>query len=1448
MSSPRKKKKRGVGEVYQRKTPLEHILLRPDTYIGSVEKETQCLWVYNEETCKMVKRDISFVPGLYKIFDEILVNAADNKQRDPAQKEIRVEVNKEQGYVSVKNDGKGIPVEIHPKENIYVPELIFGNLLTSSNYNDAEKKTVGGRNGYGAKLANIFSTEFTVETVDSSLRLKYKQTWKNNMSQKAAPEVTESHKPSYTKVTFYPDFPKFGMRAFDNDTYRLFVKRVYDIAGTARGKMNVYFNKRKVLCNSFETYCELFLAAGEEKKKVYEKLNDRWEVCIATTDGQFETCAHVNNIWTIKGGSHVNAIMKQITNKLMKNLSSKKKGISVRACHIKNYTFCFINCLIENPAFSSQTKEILTLKASKFGSTFELNDKFYRKVMKLDLKGHALSHAKFAADRGLKKNDGKAVRKLTGIPKLDDANNAGKRGKSENCTLILTEGDSAKALAMAGIEVVGRDHYGAFPLKGKVLNVRDANSAQVQKNSEISNIKKIIGLKNNTDYSNDRTFKTLRYGSLMIMTDQDHDGSHIKGLLVNFISAYWPSLLRRRGFMREFITPIVVATKKGKSKERLSFFTIPEYERWVKTTDNGKGYDIKYYKGLGTSKNKEAKMYFSNLRKHVKDFRYTGGACDNSIDMAFNKKRADDRKRWLSDFREGTYLDQSVASITYNDFINKELILFSMADNIRSIPSVVDGFKPGQRKILFSCFKRKLKKEIKVVQLGGYVSEHAAYHHGEVSLVQTIIGMAQNFVGSNNINLLYPSGQFGTRDAGGKNASAPRYIFTKLCPIARTIFHEADDSILDYQNDDGFWVEPAWYCPVIPLVLVNGAEGIGTGYSTFLPQYNPTDIVKNLRRMIRGEEPEPMTPWYNGWTGRMLYQPNKNTLSYATVGRVEALGPRVVAILELPVRTWTEKYKADVFEKMKEKNLIEDVRCYSEGGQVCFHVEFSENFDLSGGITLGFMKQMKLISSLGVSNIMLFDRDGKIRKYESALEILKDFFDLRLTYYDKRKEALKKKLMEELKKLTNQMKFILAVVNGELKIMKRPRKDICRDMLKMGFDRIYPKLKKTDNAKEEAKEKFVQEAGQDSLSQGYNYLLKMPIYSLTLEKVEEIKTKRAEKLEELDILCKTPIQDIWLKDLDNFEKALEEHEKEKQESLEDDEKIKKKKQKTKRRKKGLLDNFNKKGGTSNETTDYDAILNKLLVTEEAKTSKGSKKRRKKTATAGKTLEDATPGNTPATSLDSAPITGFFKKTKGMKTVTKKKKPLGKKTSTSQIVDFTAPSSSKSSSAVLSPKKRNVTDFFKPRSSASASPQSDSDSDSQLDWAQRLAQRLNKESQQTSDSSSDEDFPRKNSNPSSTNQSSVSKPAGILSLFKRKPTTAAVKNKLAKYVDDDSSSEDVPLTRPKRTLNIENQLPRKRKKLDNPLKPFSSKSDDSDDDFNPPNHGSDYDAGEDPFNF
>eukprot|EP00828_Plagiopyla_frontata_P035759 TRINITY_DN47367_c0_g1_i2.p2 TRINITY_DN47367_c0_g1~~TRINITY_DN47367_c0_g1_i2.p2 ORF type:complete len:190 (-),score=24.39 TRINITY_DN47367_c0_g1_i2:586-1155(-) len=178
------------------------------------------------------------------------------------------------------------------------------------------------------------------------------------------------------------------------------------------------------------------------------------------------------------------------------------------------------------------------------------------------------------------------------------------------------------------------------------------------------------------------------------------------------------------------------------------------------------------------------------------------------------------------------------------------MIVFSVSDNLRSIPCICDGFKPGQRKILYSCFLKRLKSEIKVAQLSGYVSEKSAYHHGEVSLQQTIIGLAQRFVGSNNISLLDPNGQFGTRDVGGKDAASARYIFTNLSGIARKIFVEEDDHIVNYLEDDGERVEPEWYMPVIPMCLVNGAEGIGTGWSTSIPNYNYKVIANEIKEKL----------------------------------------------------------------------------------------------------------------------------------------------------------------------------------------------------------------------------------------------------------------------------------------------------------------------------------------------------------------------------------------------------------------------------------------------------------------------------------------------------------------------------------------------------------------------------------------------------------------------
>merc|ERR1719394_1003048 len=553
----------------------------------------------------------------------------------------------------------------------------------------------------------------------------------------------------------------------------------------------------------------------------------------------------------------------------------------------------------------------MTLVAKEFGSKCTLSDKFQGQITKSGIVESVLLWSKFKADAALKnKQSGKKTNKLRGIPKLEDANEAGTKN-GLGCTLILTEGDSAKTLAVAGLGVVGRDYYGVYPLKGKLLNVREASQKQIMENKEITDLVKIIGLSYKKKYMSTEDVSSLRYGKVMIMTDQDQDGSHIKGFVINFIHHNWPSLLKLP-FLEEFITPIVKVTKGNNS---ISFYSLPEFQEWKEATDNWHTWKIKYYKGLGTSTSKEAKEYFSDMVRHKIKFKYDGTGDDDSILLAFSKKAVDQRKEWLTNWMEEgkrrkelglaeVYLyEKDTRAVNYQDFVNKELVLFSNMDNERSIPCLVDGLKPGQRKVLFTCMKRRLdKKEIKVAQLAGSVAEVSAYHHGEASLMGTIINLAQNFVGSNNINVLQPISQFGTRLSGGKDSASPRYIFTKLSPLIRNIFNENDDNILDYLLDDNQKIEPEWYMPILPMVLVNGAEGIGTGWSTKVPNYNPRELVKNIKKMLNGEDCKPMKPWFKNYRGTIEPLDHQR---YVVNGEIASLSDTKMEITELPIRTWT---------------------------------------------------------------------------------------------------------------------------------------------------------------------------------------------------------------------------------------------------------------------------------------------------------------------------------------------------------------------------------------------------------------------------------------------------------------------------------------------------------------------------------------------------------------
>ena len=1156
-------------ERYQKISQLEHILKRPDTYIGSVEIQEQEQWIYDDATECLVEKQVNIVPGLFKIFDEILVNAADNKVRDPSMKKIEVTITPEENLIEVKNDGKGIPIEIHQKEKIYIPELIFGHLLTSSNYDDDEKKVTGGRNGYGAKLCNIFSKEFILETADPRKGKKYVQKWENNMNVCNPPTITSYKKgPSYTKVSFKPDLSRFNMEVLDNDILGVMRRRVYDINGSVRD-ISVYLNGKSLKIRNFKNYVELYLKSLEKKKQIdnnqdsskqdtptilYERISDRWEVAFAVSDISFQQISFVNSIATTSGGTHVNYVTDQIVKKVGDFFKKKKKRI--KPFQIKNNIFIFINCLIENPAFTSQTKEQLTTRVKDFGSRCEISNEYINKILKTDLATRIFDAADENDAKALQRSDGSRKSRITEYPKLEDANKAGTKD-GYKCTLILTEGDSALSLAVQGLSVVGRDYYGCYPLRGKMLNVREASADQILKNAEIQAVKKIMGLQHRKKYEDT---KSLRYGHLMIMTDQDHDGSHIKGLIINFIESSFPGLLDIPGFLVEFITPIVKVTITKPQKQSIAFYNMPDYEKWREEESYKYSWKQKYYKGLGTSVGNEVREYFADLDKHLKTFHTLQGDDTQLIDLAFSKKKADDRKEWLRQYEPGTVLDPNITEIPISDFINKELILFSLADNVRSIPSILDGLKPGQRKVMYGSFKRNLRSEIKVSQLAPYVSEATAYHHGEASLEQTIIGLAQNFVGTNNIYLLMPNGAFGTRATGGKDAAASRYIYTELNKLTRKIFHPADDPLFNYLQDDEKTVEPEWYLPILPMVLVNGAEGIGTGWSTNIPSFNPMDIVRNIRHLMDDEELEGLHPWFRGWTGTVEMVERQR---YRMYGRIEQVGPNKLEITELPAKTWTSTIKEylllGISGNERTKPWIKDME-EQHSHDIKFIITLTDE-EMKKTKKMGFYERFKLISPISMLNMVGFDAHGKINRYNDPNEILTEFYYIRLEYYQRRKDYLTEILQWELEKLSYQVKFIKMIIEKQLSITNKARKVVIELFEDLGFPRFNKKGKphygKINSPEKLENDDEAQEANEDNRTENledgnetvngpeetygtFEYLLGMRIWSLTKERYDKLMKQQQEKQAELESLLKLSAKDIWNNDLESFVTAYDE--------------------------------------------------------------------------------------------------------------------------------------------------------------------------------------------------------------------------------------------------------------------------------------------------------------------
>jgi len=575
-----------ISKKYQLLDEVEHVLKRPGMYIGSTKPHQSAEWLQNEEG-KFVKTDIEYNPGFLKLFDEIVSNSVDESKRNPNLNQIEVKIS-DKGEISIWDNG-GIPVIIHAEVGMYIPEMIFSNLRAGSNFDDNESRQGAGTNGVGSTLTNIFSNKFRIQTSDG--KNEFDQTFENNMSKKSTPKTKPSDK-NYTQITYQPDLERFGMESIDETHIKMLRKRMVDIAACNPG-LKVTFNKEKFKFRTFKEYADLYTEGT-----LYER-SENWEIGIAPSSNGYQTISYVNSVETKDAGTHVNFIQGQIVDKL-RQMIWKKHKVDIKPNDIRNHMMIFVNSTIINPAFSSQTKEKLITEPKDFGSTHVVTDKLIKTAFQSEIVASILDWI----DRKKEAEERAQLRKLNKnlstakILKLIDAKS---RDKRELCTLGIFEGMSALS---AFRKFRDAQTFGAFPLKGKFLNVSELKNSQIIGSEEVIHLMGSIGLRLGEEPEN------LRYGKILIYTDADPDGDAIASLLINFFDKFWPELFDQNRIYK-VLTPLVVA-KKG--KEILYFYSNDEYSQWETKQTDIKKWDIEYKKGLASLEDYEYEEIIKNPR------------------------------------------------------------------------------------------------------------------------------------------------------------------------------------------------------------------------------------------------------------------------------------------------------------------------------------------------------------------------------------------------------------------------------------------------------------------------------------------------------------------------------------------------------------------------------------------------------------------------------------------------------------------------------------------------------------------------------------------------------------------------------------------------------------------------------------------------------------------
>lgn len=1080
-------------------------------------------------------------------------------------------------------------------KKLYPAEAHFGEMLSGTNFNNDDKSKTSGRNGIGSKATNVFSKKVEIEHSDTNSGKLFKQSFSDNARKRTPPKVTSySKKNNYTKFSFLLDFERFEYSGIDTDFIALIKRHAYEAAMVTQLPVFFVLNgvSEKISVPDLKAYARLFYSGGKISKTnfihITSPTGDECVVCDLTAGSSadkvlmFEdskdakSMSFINGVYTKNGGLHVQAFQNAINKKFVKIFNEKNKT-KLKANHLNAHILLFIRAEAIRPSFDEQSKHKFiglekqsddtqprkyTIKSGNKKIDDEFSELCKREVTKM-LKWPFVAILK----EKLKLESGMALenQKNEGFPKVGrnyrDADLAGTSRASET-TLLVVEGLSAKNLAESWVATQedGSKRFGVLALKGKVINVKKNSADKILENEEIKLIKQMLSLNYGMDYKNQtssRRFKTkssddkkknkfipLRYGKVEIMTDADDDGIHITGLLITFFSQ-WPSLFEIE-FVQAFSTAVVKVHSKSETK---LFYSNAEFKKFVDSVEGGgkRIGKVKYLKGLGSHSKQDIADYDNReIITYVAD-----DEAFSSIDLGFGAENKDKtigprRKkmilRAMKKGNGGSLPSSGDIDITY--FVKGMYVYYCTTSVSRSIPDVMDGFNESKRKIFFGMRQKRYEGPSKGCTstdvVSGSVKAASHYRHGQVSLEGAIATMAQGFVGSNNIPLLVRDAEFGDREDGGKHPSAARYTSTKLENIASLIFRKEDEPVLDYNYDGDDRIEPKRYAPVIPFLLVNGKVGQATGFSTEIPGYNPEALVKWVKAWIADEEERPeLVPWYRGFKGESYMEKGKNDEPvWVTKGVMEKKGAQYV-ITELPIGLWPAKMNEHL-EKLTQKGMKKNggVKCLKKVGMnhtpntveytLTPHPTFIPDMDTKGNLSI-LVKKKKL------TNMVALNETFVPKRYLDPSQIIETFCVYRLETYNKRKEYQLMVLAEEYKRQKNRYMFVKAVVEGKLILYSKDKgqthEEVEKELEDYGLERMPKKGKSltSDNNENEEDEKE-----EKNPTNTYDYLLSLPMRSMTRPKINELKTLVDKLKTDREELEAKDIKDIWLQELDEF--------------------------------------------------------------------------------------------------------------------------------------------------------------------------------------------------------------------------------------------------------------------------------------------------------------------------